>query len=60
MMGRWDVQPPGCGADGLSVIATTSAIVPGLLGTVLIALSAVAYKWVSLTVGGHFFDRCAN
>jgi hypothetical protein len=38
----------------------TSGIVPGLFGVALIALSAVAYKWVSPTVGGPFFDRHAN
>jgi hypothetical protein len=42
------------------VIATTSGIVPALLGFALIALAAVAYKWVSPTVGGPFFDRHAN
>ena len=37
-----------------------SGVVPGLLGIALIILSVVAYKWVSPTVGGRFFDRHVN
>ena len=40
--------------------ATTSPLVPGLLGLVLIGVALVEHRWVSPTVGGQFFDRHPN
>jgi hypothetical protein len=42
------------------VLATTSGVLPGLVGIALIVVSIVAYTWISPTVGGKFFDRHVN
>ena len=40
--------------------AAISGVVPGLFGLALIVLALIAYRWVSPTVGGQFFDHHPN
>jgi len=56
LLGRRPFSSSARCADETIVIATTSGVVPDLLGIAFIILSVVAYRWVTPTVGGQRQD----